>query len=208
MTPRTSTENERIREDQRRNILDAAAKLCARRGLAATRISDIAQAAGVSHGLVHHYFGTKNELFAAIIESVLGNATAVADEAFALDATPWERLEFVVGQMMLGVRHAPELYIVVQAVSNESVPEEIRHRAMELGAAGSAAIAEVIAAAQASGDVRPGDPVEFAGYLGAMAQGLAINVMAATIDGSAAEVPLPSPQMVLGMLRVCEEGTS
>ena len=42
--------------DKRRNILDAAIRVFARQGFHSTRVSDIADEAGVAYGLVYHYF--------------------------------------------------------------------------------------------------------------------------------------------------------
>ena len=42
--------------DKRRQILDAAIRVFARQGFHATRVSDIADEAGVAYGLVYHYF--------------------------------------------------------------------------------------------------------------------------------------------------------
>ena len=53
--------------DKRRQILDAAVRVFARQGFHSTRVSDIADEAGVAYGLVYHYFRSKdqvlNELF-------------------------------------------------------------------------------------------------------------------------------------------------
>ena len=55
--------------EQRRNqLIDTALELFAERGIEATRVSDIAQAAGVAQGLLYHYFPSKDALLAAIIE--------------------------------------------------------------------------------------------------------------------------------------------
>ena len=45
--------------DRRRQILDAAVRVFARQGFHATRVSDIADEAGVAYGLVYHYFPSK-----------------------------------------------------------------------------------------------------------------------------------------------------
>lgn len=195
MTPRNTEDNERIREQQRERILRAAARLFARRGLTGTRIDDVAEEAGVSHGLVHHYFATKNDLFAALVENVLANATAVPDEALAME--PAEGLRHLVETMLLGVRHAPELYmIVVQAESSDAVPEAVRQRVRELGETGNQAVAAVIERAQAAGAARDGDPIALAQHLGACVQGLAVARMFAGPDDPA----FPDASIVLGML--------
>nr|WP_090275040.1 TetR family transcriptional regulator [Mycolicibacterium komanii]CRL68018.1 transcriptional regulator [Mycolicibacterium komanii] len=53
--------------DTRDRILTSARELFARNGIDKTSIRAIAAAAGVDPALVHHYFGTKTQLFAAAI---------------------------------------------------------------------------------------------------------------------------------------------
>ena len=55
-------------------IRNAALELFASRGTAATTIRDVAQAAGVSPGLVQHHFGTKAGLQKAVDEFVVADA--------------------------------------------------------------------------------------------------------------------------------------
>jgi|GEM_PF-646568 len=49
-------------------ILDAARRLFAERGIKTVSIRDIAAAAGVSHGLIQQYFGTRESMVAGIIK--------------------------------------------------------------------------------------------------------------------------------------------
>ncbi|OBJ19149.1 TetR family transcriptional regulator [Mycobacterium colombiense] len=51
----------------RDRILDSARELFARNGIRNTSIRAVAAAAGVDSALVHHYFGTKEKLFAAAV---------------------------------------------------------------------------------------------------------------------------------------------
>ncbi|MDP9166203.1 MAG: TetR family transcriptional regulator [Actinomycetota bacterium] len=53
--------------DSRERILANARELFARNGIGNTSIRSIAAAAGVDSALVHHYFGTKEQLFAAAV---------------------------------------------------------------------------------------------------------------------------------------------
>jgi AcrR family transcriptional regulator len=53
--------------DTRDRILDSARELFASKGIGKTSIRAIAAGAGVDSALVHHYFGTKEQLFAAAI---------------------------------------------------------------------------------------------------------------------------------------------
>ena len=52
----------------RQRILTSARELFARNGISNTSIRAVAAAAGVDSALVHHYFGTKEQLFAAAIQ--------------------------------------------------------------------------------------------------------------------------------------------
>jgi len=47
-------------EEKRRLILDAAVRVFARKGFHTSRVGDIAEEAGVAHGLLYHYFSSKD----------------------------------------------------------------------------------------------------------------------------------------------------
>jgi TetR/AcrR family transcriptional regulator len=47
-------------------VLDAAERLFAEEGFAATSMRDISTASGISHPLIHHHFGSKEGLYAAV----------------------------------------------------------------------------------------------------------------------------------------------
>jgi AcrR family transcriptional regulator len=59
-----STTTSKHTKDRHQEILDAAARVITERGLAETRISDIAEQAGVSPGLILYYFDSKDRLLA------------------------------------------------------------------------------------------------------------------------------------------------
>ena len=55
-------------EQRRKQILDAANALFAERGYEEVSVEDIASAAGVARGLVHHYFGGRKQVYIALLE--------------------------------------------------------------------------------------------------------------------------------------------
>lgn len=65
--PRTPAQNEEIRQARTEQILEAARQVFAEQGFYKTRMSDIAQAIGVSQGTLYHYFRSKDELFMALL---------------------------------------------------------------------------------------------------------------------------------------------
>src|SRR3954468_9202181 len=58
--------------ERRGQILDAANELFAERGYEEVLVEDIARAAGVTRGLVHHYFGGRKDVFIALVERLGG----------------------------------------------------------------------------------------------------------------------------------------
>ena len=58
--------------DRRRELLDAAARVFARKGFHASRVGDIAEEAGVAHGLLYHYFRSKEEVLETIFRETWG----------------------------------------------------------------------------------------------------------------------------------------
>ena len=70
-------------------IIEAARRLFGERDITAVSIRDIAAAAGVSHGLVQHHFGTREQLVAAIVRQEVtefaGAARALPTSAPAED---------------------------------------------------------------------------------------------------------------------------
>ena len=59
---------ERRLEHTRTLLLDAAEELFARRGFSGAALEDIADAAGYTRGAIYAHFGSKEELFLAVIE--------------------------------------------------------------------------------------------------------------------------------------------
>jgi AcrR family transcriptional regulator len=62
---------QRRKEDRPQEITDAAFAAFAENGYAATRVEEVAKRAGVSKGLLYLYFKTKEELFKAVVRSVV-----------------------------------------------------------------------------------------------------------------------------------------
>ena len=69
----------RRKEARPAEIIDAALRLFADRGFAATKLEDVAAAAGIGKGTIYLYFPTKDDLFRAVVrQAVLPNLEAAA----------------------------------------------------------------------------------------------------------------------------------
>jgi TetR/AcrR family fatty acid metabolism transcriptional regulator len=99
--------------DKRQNILDAAVRVFARQGFHSTRVSDIADEAGVAYGLVYHYFKSKDEVLNELFTERWSLLLAAIGEADTGGGTPREKLSAVAGFIIDSYRHDPELMKVI-----------------------------------------------------------------------------------------------
>ena len=90
-------------DGRRRQIVDAARDMFIERPYPAVSMNDIAGRAGVTRGLVHHYFGGKTQLFGAVLMSLAEPAPSqivpdsdsdlTLDDVVAIGVDAW--LDFV-----------------------------------------------------------------------------------------------------------------
>ena len=139
--------------DKRRLILDAAVRVFARQGFHQTRVSDIADEAGVAYGLVYHYFSSKDEVLNELFTERWSLLLGAVEEADRTGAGPREKLGAVAGFIFDSYRHDPELrkVIIVEVTRaansfGQTHLEQIR-RAYE-------SIAKIVADGQESGAFR------------------------------------------------------
>jgi AcrR family transcriptional regulator len=99
--------------DKRRQILDAAVRVFARQGFHATRVSDIADEAGVAYGLVYHYFRSKDEVLNELFVERWSLLLAAIEEADQAGGPHRTRLAAVASFIVDSYRHDPELMKVI-----------------------------------------------------------------------------------------------
>jgi len=197
MSPRRAETNEKIRDQQCVKILDAAEHVFARRGFSATKISDIAAQAGVSHGLVHHYFGSKVGIYEKLVERTMATATALPQAMLDQPGSPLARLSLFVNTMLFGVRESPQsFFLVIEAAANETTPAGLKQLIAERGNQSIALIAQLIAQGQAAGELRSGDPIKLSAHLFALFQGLALQQAPAGHEAGVADA-----EIIIGLLR-------
>ncbi|MEV6116531.1 TetR family transcriptional regulator [Streptomyces sp. NPDC052109] len=114
--------------DTRDRILAAAREEFSERGYEKTSVRGIAKAAGVDSALVHHYFGTKEQVFEAAVAVAFAPAldapVAVADGP--LDAVGERLTRFVFGVWENPRTRTPLLAIVRSAVNNDTAAAVFR----------------------------------------------------------------------------------
>ncbi|PTL82408.1 TetR/AcrR family transcriptional regulator [Vitiosangium sp. GDMCC 1.1324] len=176
MSPRQAAQVEQLKGERRREVLRAARGVFARKGFAAAKIVDIAAEAGISHGLVHHYFPGKEALFAAVIEAAVEGWEALVAQARQQPGTPWERLVYLCSQMIQGSYDEPEyLLVIVHAYTSDAAPLALRDVLARYTRQIDESVVALIQEAQLGGAVARGPPEELARALMALVKGLAID---------------------------------
>ncbi|MET7324754.1 TetR family transcriptional regulator [Streptomyces sp. NPDC005549] len=114
--------------DTRDRILVTAREEFSERGYEKTSVRGIAKAAGVDPALVHHYFGTKEQVFEAAIEVAFAPALRAPDAIgdAPLDEVGERLTRFILGLWENPASRTPLLAIVRSAVNNETAAAVFR----------------------------------------------------------------------------------
>lgn len=114
--------------DTRDRILGAAREEFSERGYEKTSVRGIAKAAGVDSALVHHYFGTKEQVFEAAVSVAFAPALEAPDAIAEgpLDSVGERLTRFVLGVWENPATRTPLLAIVRSAVNNDTAAAVFR----------------------------------------------------------------------------------
>lgn len=143
-------------ESTRQQILDAAASLFAQRGYSLTRLSDIAQLAGIHLTGLYYYYDNKEELVSDIISH--GPARAAAALRAALDALPAEaskreRLETAFTVYLTHILKDDDYVRADHRIASQISPE-VRARALAISRDINAIWRTLLEEAAAAGELR------------------------------------------------------
>jgi TetR/AcrR family transcriptional regulator, fatty acid metabolism regulator protein len=147
----TLSERANVAEEKRRLILDAAARVFARKGFHTSRVGDIAEEAGVAHGLLYHYFESKEEVLDTIFrehwEQVLDRLHAVEQSEESAPA----QLRAVAEVLLRGWLREPDVVCVVvrEIARSPQIQERVQELVRPVGV-----IRRIIDRGQAGGEFR------------------------------------------------------
>jgi AcrR family transcriptional regulator len=123
----------------------------ARKGYHQARVGDIAEEAGVAHGLLYHYFTSKEEVLETIFRDTWSDLLAAVREVEASDVPAREQLRQVAAILLRAWRRDPDLVrVLVREVTRSA---EVGKRVAEIGEA-FAAIERIVRRGQADGAFR------------------------------------------------------
>jgi AcrR family transcriptional regulator len=177
MSPRNEEQNKQIRDERREQILQAALELFAKKGLAATKINDITTKAGLSYGLVYHYFTSKDEIFTTLVEIALDGSVKVVEDAAQQNLSPLEQLKWLTETILteLAEDGAYSFLIMVQVFTSDAVPDQVKAMVSCASPTAVEKLIPIIMAGQQAGQIVQEDPVKLAVLYFAMIQGIAMQ---------------------------------
>ncbi|MEB3100358.1 TetR/AcrR family transcriptional regulator [Ferviditalea candida] len=193
--PRTDEQNRQIRDERREQIMQAALKVFARRGMAAAKIGDIAAEAGLSNGLVYHYFKSKEEMFSEWVGRAVEGSRRVALYAGEQPGKAIDQLKWMTETILQSIRGegAYLFLIMIQAMTSDAVPEDVKRLLDSESKASYALLATVpiIRRGQEEGTIIRENAEQLAVAYFSFIQGLAISRV------QQPDCPLPKPETIL-----------
>ena len=140
-----------VTADKRRLLLDAAVRVFARKGFHAARVGAIAEEAHVAHGLLYHYFSSKEEVLATIFRETWTDLLGAVSDVEESEAPAREQLRQVAAILLRSWRRNPDLVrVLVREVTRSS---EVERRIGEIDAAFEA-LERIVRKGQGAGELR------------------------------------------------------
>jgi TetR/AcrR family transcriptional regulator, fatty acid metabolism regulator protein len=145
------TERSTSGEEKRRLILDGAVRAFARKGFHAARVGDIAAEAGVAHGLLYHYFESKEQLLRTVFSETWAALLAAVRDVEQSGEPAREQVRRVAAIVLRTWGRDPDLVrVLVREVTRSP---QLQHEVDEIGQA-FAALRRIVEAGQEQGELR------------------------------------------------------
>ncbi|WP_284141181.1 MULTISPECIES: TetR/AcrR family transcriptional regulator [unclassified Virgibacillus] len=165
-----------IRDQRYEEISNAALKIFARKGYAGTKISDITSSINLSHGLLYHYFKSKEDIYMSLIRNVLDLFIEAVDQAENMEGTALDKLNWLTELTFSGAadtaldRHL----LIIEALHADYLSSEMKQTISKHYSESLQGIARIITAGQQDGTFRSGDAMELASIYLSLSQGLVL----------------------------------
>ncbi len=175
---RTDEQNEQIREARKEKIRVEALRQFSKKGLCATRIQDIAEGAGMSQGLLYHYYPSKEAIYLDMINEALEKTNQAAVYVRDMDATAKEKILFSLCELFKTIEQSDPFRqtcrLIAQAANSGELPEDAQDAIIKKRQIPYRIMAEVFRQGQKEGSVVEGDPDELSTLYWTSVNGLSI----------------------------------
>jgi AcrR family transcriptional regulator len=161
-----------VSEERRSQIVESAVKVFARKGFADTRMDDVAEAAGLSKGLLYWYFKSKDEILTALADLLFGDALrkiqSLPCEGLSAHACLMKYLEIFTADLRRLLKFMPVMYeFYALGFRSRTVRRVMRHYLRSL----VTVLEPIIQQGMDNGEFAQGDARQTTLAMGAMLQG-------------------------------------
>jgi AcrR family transcriptional regulator len=176
--PKAKAQFEEMRVQAMQKIRVAGLELFARKGLAGTNIKEIATSAGISMGLLYHYYRSKDELYLALANEAMDMSIQLLTGLKASKVSPKEKIRSFVRAFLKGVQEHPDIcYFIIIFQQFETNDPDANTRLNNRKLESMRLLADIIKSGQKKGEIIKGDPIQLAVMFIAATQGLATFIM-------------------------------
>lgn len=162
---------------RREALVRAAIDVIGERGLAATRVADIAERAGISPGHVLYYFDGKAEIFTRALRTIEDDLRAEAHAAFEQRPSAADRWTWLIERAAPTGAGDPRLMLWLEAWERAPRERDVAAVLIELERGWAGLLTEVVAYGRSTGEFKLDDPEDFVVRFAAMMDGLTIQVV-------------------------------
>jgi AcrR family transcriptional regulator len=190
--------NQIIKDERREQILTAALKLFAAKGLAATKMSDLSKNTGISQGLVYHYYRSKEELFTNLVDTAIEKMNSAAVNLEKLPLSAKEKIIVAIESLLKGFTENANTsdfyFIITQTALSDAFPREAKDIIRSKNNIKYDVMRRIFKQGQVEGTVKDYRVSEMATLFFSTMNGLALNK---AIYG--ADFIMPDKNIILGM---------
>jgi AcrR family transcriptional regulator len=172
-------EERQLSGEKAQRIVDAMRDSVARRGAAGSTFEHVAREAGVSRGLLHYYFGTKERLLVEVVRRDSDLRIARLDEMLAEATTADGVLDVLVSSLTDLIENDPGFFLLLyELFSAGRRNPDIQHEVGQLFEATRSHVAKVLRAKEEEGILSLRfDAEAVVAYLLAVADGFALQAL-------------------------------
>jgi AcrR family transcriptional regulator len=174
-----ATKERQLSGDKAQRIVDAMRDSVAERGAAGSTFEHVAREAGVSRGLLHYYFGTKERLLVEVVRRDTELRIARLDETLAAARTADDVLDVLVSSLIDMIDNDPGYFLLLYELFSAGRRNlDIQHEVGQLFEATRSHVASVLRAKDEEGILSLRfDAEAIVAYLLAVADGFALQAL-------------------------------
>jgi AcrR family transcriptional regulator len=168
----------KLEGEKAQRIIEAMRASVGKRGVASSTFDVVAREAGVSRGLLHYYFGSKERLMVEVVRSDCDARVAALEENLATATSADEFVAFLVQTLEAFLSDEPGQSVLYEMLSASRRSEEIRAELAELYRRWREQLAEALRDKQQEGVVSlDAEPEAVAALLFALGDGMGLQVI-------------------------------